>query len=53
MVECCLTCAKSDEECEYCLRFGNHVPKDGKCNEYQPKEIATIDLISREVTPWN
>jgi len=38
MVECCMTCAKFDEEWEYCWRFGNHAPKDGKCDEYQPKE---------------
>jgi hypothetical protein len=38
MVECCMTCAKFDEEWEYCWRFGNHAPKDGKCDEYKPKE---------------
>lgn len=38
MDECCMTCKKFDEEWLYCWRYGTHAPKDGKCDQYQPKE---------------
>ena len=37
MDECCMTCEKFDEEWLYCWRYGTHAPKDGKCDEYQPR----------------